>query len=188
MDWKRVGVVVGVAVAGMMFAETVTVNPPAGTVTNAVAFVSGEDSLAVNTGAQPQQLAHGRHHARLGHARGDAAGPSRGGDWRAGRGAVHADGRHAPLRRPGGRRVDRRDHEPARRGHLRRRVADRQRPRHGGRRAAADGLLHQVRQGDAHLHPAVHPWRLHHIIQRHLRRLHGLLARPRAHEGLRRAS
>ena len=32
-------------------AETVTVNPPAGSVTNAFAFVSGEDSLAVNTGA-----------------------------------------------------------------------------------------------------------------------------------------
>ena len=32
-------------------AATVTVNPSAGTVTNAFAFVSGEDSLAVNTGA-----------------------------------------------------------------------------------------------------------------------------------------
>ncbi|MBR0504864.1 MAG: hypothetical protein IJJ84_05600, partial [Kiritimatiellae bacterium] len=32
-------------------AETVTVNAPAGTVTNAFAFVSGEDALAVNTGA-----------------------------------------------------------------------------------------------------------------------------------------
>ena len=51
MDWKRVGVVVGVGVAGMMFAVTVTVNPPAGTVTNAFAFVAGEDALAVNTGA-----------------------------------------------------------------------------------------------------------------------------------------
>ena len=51
MDWKRVGVVAGVAVAGAMFAATVTVNPPAGTVTNVVAFVTGEDALAVNTGA-----------------------------------------------------------------------------------------------------------------------------------------
>ena len=51
MDWKRMGVVVGSAVAGAMFAATVTVNPPAGTVTNAFAFVSGDDSLAVNTGA-----------------------------------------------------------------------------------------------------------------------------------------
>ena len=40
MDWKRVGVVVGVGVAGMMFAATVTVNSPAGTVTNANAFVT----------------------------------------------------------------------------------------------------------------------------------------------------
>ena len=40
-----------VLAAGMAMAATVTVNPPAGTVTNAVAFVSGEDALAVNTGA-----------------------------------------------------------------------------------------------------------------------------------------
>ena len=51
MDWKRVGVVIGAVVAGVTFAATVTVNPPAGTVTNALAFVSGTDSLAVNTGA-----------------------------------------------------------------------------------------------------------------------------------------
>ena len=51
MNWKSVGVVFGVAVAGAMFAATVTVNPPAGTVTNVVAFVTGEDALAVNTGA-----------------------------------------------------------------------------------------------------------------------------------------
>ena len=51
MDWKRVGAVVGVTMAGAMFAATVTVNPPAGTVTNVVAFVTGEDALAVNTGA-----------------------------------------------------------------------------------------------------------------------------------------
>ena len=50
MDWKRVGAVVGVAVAGATFAATVTVNPPAGTVTNVRAFVTGEDVLAVNTG------------------------------------------------------------------------------------------------------------------------------------------
>ena len=51
MDCKRVGVVIGAVVAGAMFAATVTVNAPAGSVTNAFAFVSGEDSLAVNTGA-----------------------------------------------------------------------------------------------------------------------------------------
>ena len=48
---KSVGVVIGVAVAGAMSAATVTVNPPAGTVTNVAAFVTGEDALAVNTGA-----------------------------------------------------------------------------------------------------------------------------------------
>ena len=51
MDWKRVSVVIGVVVAGMAFAATVTVNPPAGTVTNVLAFASGEGVLAVNTGA-----------------------------------------------------------------------------------------------------------------------------------------
>ena len=51
MDCKRVGVVIGAVVAGAMFAATVTVNAPAGSVTNAFAFVAGEDSLAVNTGA-----------------------------------------------------------------------------------------------------------------------------------------
>ncbi len=51
MDWKRVGVVIGAVAAGAMFAATVTVNPPAGTVTNVAAFVTGEDALAVNTGA-----------------------------------------------------------------------------------------------------------------------------------------
>lgn len=40
-----------VLAAGMALAETVTVNPPAGTVTNAFAFVTDEDVLAVNTGA-----------------------------------------------------------------------------------------------------------------------------------------
>ena len=51
MDWKRMGAVIGAAMAGAMFAATMTVNPPAGTVTNVVAFVTGEDALAVNTGA-----------------------------------------------------------------------------------------------------------------------------------------
>ena len=36
--------------AGIAMAATVTVNPSAGTVTNVLAFVSGDDSLAVNTG------------------------------------------------------------------------------------------------------------------------------------------
>ena len=40
-----------VLAAGMVMAATVTVNPSAGTVTNAIAFVTGEDVLAVNTGA-----------------------------------------------------------------------------------------------------------------------------------------
>ena len=38
-----------VLAAGMAMAATVTVNPPAGTVTNALAFVSGDDALEVNT-------------------------------------------------------------------------------------------------------------------------------------------
>ena len=44
----------GIAVlmaASSGMAATVTVNPPAGTMTNAIAFVAGEDVLAVNTGA-----------------------------------------------------------------------------------------------------------------------------------------
>ena len=41
----------GMLIVGTALAATVTVNPPAGTVTNAFAFVTGEDSLAVNTGA-----------------------------------------------------------------------------------------------------------------------------------------
>ena len=40
-----------VLAAGMAMATTVTINPPAGTVTNVFAFVSGDDTLAVNTGA-----------------------------------------------------------------------------------------------------------------------------------------
>ena len=36
--------------AGMAMAATVTINPPAGSVTNALAFASGDDVLAVNTG------------------------------------------------------------------------------------------------------------------------------------------
>ena len=43
--------VVSVLAAGVSMAATVTVNPPAGTVTNVRAFVTGEDALAVNTGA-----------------------------------------------------------------------------------------------------------------------------------------
>ena len=50
MDRKRVGVVIDAVVAGAMFAATVTVNPPAGTETNVVAFVAGGNALAVNTG------------------------------------------------------------------------------------------------------------------------------------------
>ena len=53
MDWKRVVVVVGVVVAGMTFAATITVNPSAGTVTNAFAFVTGTDALAAATRAAP---------------------------------------------------------------------------------------------------------------------------------------
>ena len=34
-----------------VMAETITINPPAGTVTNVRAFVTGENALAVNTGA-----------------------------------------------------------------------------------------------------------------------------------------
>ena len=45
------GGIAALMAASSGMATTVTVNPPAGTVTNAVAFVSGEDSLAVNTGA-----------------------------------------------------------------------------------------------------------------------------------------
>ena len=41
----------GVMAAGMAAAATVTVNPPAGTETNALAFVAGEDALAINPGA-----------------------------------------------------------------------------------------------------------------------------------------
>jgi len=37
--------------AGVAAAATVTVNPPAGTETNVWAFVTGEDALAINTGA-----------------------------------------------------------------------------------------------------------------------------------------
>ena len=44
MAWKRVGAVIGAVVAGVTFAATVTVNPPAGTVTNVAAFVTGEDA------------------------------------------------------------------------------------------------------------------------------------------------
>ena len=44
-------VVAATSVALPALAATVTVNAPAGTVTNAFAFVAGEDSLAVNTGA-----------------------------------------------------------------------------------------------------------------------------------------
>ena len=40
----------GILMAGVAMAGTVTVNAPAGTVTNALAFVTGNDSLAVNTG------------------------------------------------------------------------------------------------------------------------------------------
>ena len=48
--WAAVGIVAWmVALTGT--AATVTVNPPAGTVTNALAFVTGEDALAVNTDA-----------------------------------------------------------------------------------------------------------------------------------------
>ena len=42
---------VAILVAAASAAATVTINAPAGSVTNAFAFVSGEDSLAVNTGA-----------------------------------------------------------------------------------------------------------------------------------------
>ena len=42
---------VAASAALSVMAETVTVNPPAGTVTNVRAFVTGEDALAVNTGA-----------------------------------------------------------------------------------------------------------------------------------------
>ena len=52
MVWKRVGVVIGVvATSATLPAATVTVNPPAGTVTNAIAFVAGDDAHAINTGA-----------------------------------------------------------------------------------------------------------------------------------------
>ena len=44
-------VAVAASAALSAVAETVTVNPPAGSVTNAFAFVSGEDALAVNMGA-----------------------------------------------------------------------------------------------------------------------------------------
>ena len=44
------GIAVFIAASSGM-AATVTVNPPAGTATNAIAFVAGEDALAVNTGA-----------------------------------------------------------------------------------------------------------------------------------------
>ena len=47
--WAATGIAAFAAVEAM--AATVTVNPPAGTVTNAVTFVTGEDALAVNTGA-----------------------------------------------------------------------------------------------------------------------------------------
>jgi len=42
---------VAASAALSVMAETVTVNPPAGTVTNVRAFVTGENALAVNTGA-----------------------------------------------------------------------------------------------------------------------------------------
>ena len=42
---------VAILVAAAAAAATVTINAPAGSVTNALAFVAGEDSLAVNTGA-----------------------------------------------------------------------------------------------------------------------------------------
>ena len=41
----------GVMAAGVAAVATVTVNPPAGTETNVWAFVTGEDALAINTGA-----------------------------------------------------------------------------------------------------------------------------------------
>ena len=47
---KSVGTVIGAVVAGTMFAATVTVNPPAGTVTNVAVFVTGDNALAINTG------------------------------------------------------------------------------------------------------------------------------------------
>ena len=51
--WRAAGAaaVWAVAASATLLADTVTVNPPAGSVTNAFVFVSGEDTLAVNTGA-----------------------------------------------------------------------------------------------------------------------------------------
>ncbi|MBR1587267.1 MAG: hypothetical protein IJ658_02970, partial [Kiritimatiellae bacterium] len=42
---------VAFAAAATLKAATVEVNPPAGTETNAWAFVAGDDALAINTGA-----------------------------------------------------------------------------------------------------------------------------------------
>ena len=52
MERKLMFVVLAtVTTSATLSAATVTINAPAGSVTNAFAFVSGEDSLAVNTGA-----------------------------------------------------------------------------------------------------------------------------------------
>ena len=55
MVWKRVGVVIGVvATSATLSAATVTVNPPAGSVTNALAFVSGDDAAEIIKKAKKQ--------------------------------------------------------------------------------------------------------------------------------------
>ena len=48
---RQIACAAAIGIAGAVLAATVTVNPPAGTETNVWAFASGEDVLAVNTGA-----------------------------------------------------------------------------------------------------------------------------------------
>ena len=59
---KMLAWVVAVAASAALsaIAATVTVNPPAGSVTNAFAFVSGDDALAVNTGATARSSTRAR--------------------------------------------------------------------------------------------------------------------------------
>ena len=143
-----------VLAAGMAMAATVTVNAPAGTSTNVTQVFSGATTVAVNTGATggtPAQRPHGRHHARLRHAR-RAAGV-------AARRLAYAARRQLPLLRPGRRRVDDRDHElRAERGRVAE-LAHRQRPHDGGRHVVHGRPLRQDRPRHAHARRAVLPRR-----------------------------
>ena len=126
---------------------------------------------------EPAQHAHGRHHARLRHAR-RAAGV-------AARRLAHAPWRQLTLLGSGGGGVDDRRHERrAERGRVAE-LAHRQRPHDVGRHLVHRRPLREDRPRHAHAHFPVLP-RRGDVQQRLARDVHRLERRRRAHQGHRR--